>query len=67
MSAEQRRLEAERYAAFQVQLYQIISEQGLAPNRVADMLEHARRNGYPHLNAAVIERLRLCGTKWPGA
>lgn len=61
------RIEAERYAAFSVHLYQVISEQGLRPNQVAEMLEQAVKNGYPRLSRPVMDRLRLLGDRWPGS
>lgn len=65
-SPAERAAENDRIAAFAVQLYQVISEQGLPPNKIADYLEEAVRAGL-RLNLQVIERLRDLGHQWPRA
>lgn len=66
-SQAERYAEAERYAAFYVQLYQLIAQQGLSPGQVADQLEAGRSGGFPLISHVTIDRLRLLGDRWPGS
>lgn len=60
-----REAEQERYAAFQIETFRLVSEQHLGPAAIAEFLEQARKGGLPLINARTIDRLRMLGAEWP--
>lgn len=64
LSARGKLEDADRHAAFSVQMFQLVAEQRLTPSQIADRLDEAYRQGLS-VNTRTIMRLRELGDAWP--